>query len=205
MLPSLRKKPEAAASVVPAWHPNFRDFERLPDTKVIRTSFFINGLALLVAAAVGLIFGYQEYQRYTLSQQIDNWDRQIQSHQAAGNAAVANFRKFQAEEKKLKEVGAFLERKVAPSELLLRLGETLPPDIVLNYVDLRATGVTLRGVVRGTPGEASGKASAYVTKLQQDAKLGPAFESVVMTSMARQATTGELSIEIQLRLSRPKS
>ena len=50
MLSLLKKKPDAAAAnLTPAWHPNFRNFERLPDTKVVRTTFFINGGAIAVA------------------------------------------------------------------------------------------------------------------------------------------------------------
>ena len=48
----LKKKAEAAASQVPAWHPNFRNYQRLPDIKVVRTAFFINGFAALIAIAL---------------------------------------------------------------------------------------------------------------------------------------------------------
>ena len=29
---------------MPAWHPNFRNYEKLPDIKVVRTAFFVNGV-----------------------------------------------------------------------------------------------------------------------------------------------------------------
>ena len=37
----------------------------------------------------------------------------------------------------------------------------MPPNIVLKTIDLRADGVSLRGIVRGTSDEASGLAQAY--------------------------------------------
>ena len=47
MLSLLKKKPDAAAAnQTPAWHPNFRNFERLPDTQVVRPTFFVNGKPL---------------------------------------------------------------------------------------------------------------------------------------------------------------
>ena len=56
MLPFLKKKSEAsAAPAVPNWHPNFRNFEKLPDIKVVRTAFFVNGAAVSVALALGLV------------------------------------------------------------------------------------------------------------------------------------------------------
>ena len=49
MLSLLKKKSEAAAApTVPAWHPNFRNYEKLPDLKVVRTAFFVNGAAIFM-------------------------------------------------------------------------------------------------------------------------------------------------------------
>ena len=57
MPPLLKKKSDAAAvSLVPAWHPNFRNFEKLPDIKVVRTAFFVNGAALFLAVALLIYF-----------------------------------------------------------------------------------------------------------------------------------------------------
>lgn len=195
---SLRKKTEAPPSA-PAWHPNFRNYERLPDTKVVRTAFFINGLAVLAALAALLVFAFQEFKRHTLEGQIEDWEERIQADRAASAAAVADFTKFQAEEKKVREVATFVKRSIAPSDLLLRIAATLPEEIVLDHFDLRATGLTLRGSVRGNPGEASGLASAYVAALQADEVIGPRFESVVLTSLSRSAATGQLSLEIHLK------
>ena len=49
---TLTKKSDAALNVVPAWHPNLRNVENLPDTKVVRTAFFVNGFAMLVAVSL---------------------------------------------------------------------------------------------------------------------------------------------------------
>lgn len=204
MLSSLRKKTEAAAGPsTPAWHPNFRNYQRLPDMKVVRTSFFINGLAVSVAAAVLLMFAYQEYNRAALSSEVSEWERRIAEDKRGSTAAVADFKKFQAEEKKVEEVQAFIERKVGPSDLLIRLGQTLPPEIMIEYFDLRSTGATIRGTVRGTPDEASGTASKYIEQLQADPEIGPKFETISMTSLARSGQTGQLSLEVQLRLAAP--
>jgi hypothetical protein len=203
MLPSLNKKTEPATSVTPAWHPNFRNYERLPDTKVVRTAFFINGLAVFIAAVIILLFLYQEYNRSTVAREIADWEQQIAREREASAAAVADFKKFQAEEKKIQEVANFLERKVLPSAMLLRLAETLPPGFILEYFDLREMGVTLRAGVRGTPEEASGLASAYVAQLQADPEIGPKFASVTLTSLSRNPQASQLNLEVQLKLAPP--
>ena len=56
MLPLLKKKSDAdAAPAVPAWHPNFRNYQKLPDIKVVRTAFFVNGIAILLVVAISFL------------------------------------------------------------------------------------------------------------------------------------------------------
>jgi hypothetical protein len=98
-LPFLKKKSEAAsAPLVPAWHPNFRNYEKLPDIKVVRTAFFVNGAAITIALALLTYFGFQEWQLRNLQGQIADWQRQIDRDKAGSDRAVALYKKFQAEE-----------------------------------------------------------------------------------------------------------
>ena len=74
MLSLLKKKPEGAAGpVTPYWHHNFRNFERLPDTKVVRTAFFVNGAAIVVAAIMVSWVVLQEYKIHDLNGRIADW------------------------------------------------------------------------------------------------------------------------------------
>jgi len=101
MLSLPKKNPDkAAAASTPAWHPNFRNFAQLPDTKHVRTSFFVNGVAVVVAGIFLLLFVYQEYRLAESRQQLKNWEQQIERDRPNSAKAVALFKKFQDEEKK---------------------------------------------------------------------------------------------------------
>src|SRR5258707_603765 len=106
---SLLKKKSDAGSVpqVPAWHPNFRNYEKLPDIKVVRTAFFINGAAISVAVALLIYFGFQEWKLHQIQVQITDWQRQIDRDKKTSEQAIALFKKFQTEEAKINEVDAF--------------------------------------------------------------------------------------------------
>lgn len=199
MLPFLKKNNETAGPITPAWHPNFRDYERLPDTKVVRTAFFINGATCFIALALALVFAVQEFNLATLRGQAAEWDTQIAADKAASAQAVAKFKRFQEEEKKINEVDTFLQGRIVLSDFLLRLGETLPRNIAITTVDYRETGVTLRGIVRGAPELASGEASAYVEQLSQDQQIAPVFENMALTNLSRDPATGRLVIELFLK------
>jgi len=193
-----KKKSDSKSSKVPAWHLDFRNSDGLPDVKPIRTSFFINGIAAVLVAGIALYFANQELKLYNLRSDVAQLEQQIASDTGPSREAVAKFQKFRTEEKKLNEVVDFVDRRIDPSDFLLRLGEILPENIIVEVVDLREGIFTLGGTVSGTPDEASGYASGLVELLNGDEILGPLFEDASLTSLVRNPSTGLLNMEIRL-------
>src|SRR6185503_13815987 len=129
-MPSFRKKkPEAdAVSAMPPWHPNMRNLARLPDTKVVRTTFFVNGAFIFLAIGFLLWFAYQEYEIHNLDRQIAAWAAQIDRDKKDSDKFIALYKKFQDEQARISEVSAFVNSRPSVSVLLMRLGQTLPKD-----------------------------------------------------------------------------
>lgn len=201
MLPLLKKKSNAPAGpVVPAWHPNFRDYEKLPDVKVVRTAFFLNGAAIAIALALGIYFGKNEWQLHEVNSQIAEAEQQIERDKKKSDAAVALFRRYQGEAAKVTEVEAFAAARPVVSDILLHIARTLPPDVALDAVEVRPLGVSLRLTVRGSPELAAGRATAYLEQLRTDKEL-TAFdrEKFEFTNQARNTATGRLAVEFFLR------
>lgn len=203
MLPLLKKKSDAPTGpVVPAWHPNFRDYEKLPDVKVVRTAFFANGAAIVVLLALGIYFGINEWQLHVINAQVAEADAQIARDKKPSDQNVALFKKFQAEAAKVTEVDTFVASRPVMSDVLLRIAATLPADIALDAVEMRPAGVSLRLTVRGSPESAAGRATAYLEQLRGDKEL-TAFnrEKFEFTNQARNTSTGRLAVEFFLRFS----
>jgi hypothetical protein len=201
MLSLLKKKPDAdAANLTPAWHPNFRNFERLPDTKVVRTTFFVNGSAIAVALVLFIYTGNRELNLHAINTQIEEVEAQIVRDKPASDKAVSLFTKFVAEEAQLNEVDTFIKARPIVSDLLLRIGQTLPANVALDYFDMRENLLILRATVRGAPDMASGYASAYVEQLRVDPVLVLKIDDVVLKNLNRIPISGRLAIEIELKL-----
>jgi len=182
------------------WHPNFRDFTQLPDTKVVRTSFFVNGVTGLIACGLLVFFVYQEYTLSLLNKQVDEWTAKIQQQQKPSDQAIALYKQFQEEQRKLGEVSDFLASEKLPfTDFVLRLGEMLPKNIALTYIDYSAAGVTLRGIVKGEPDLASGIASAFEKQLRDDAEFGKKFATIGITNLTRDTLSGRITFEIAMR------
>lgn len=208
MLSSLKKPSDkSSVSTMPAWHPNFRNFERLPDTKVVRTTFFINGVAILIATTLAIYVAYREVELGTLRADTDSAQKVVDANKPASDQAVVLFKKFQEQEKKLLELQKFRSlSKLAFSDLLLELGASLPPAVILNSVDYRPAGVALRGRIKGSSEQGAGMADAYVSELGKNDYFSDLFESIKLTNIVRDPGSGEIVVQIDLQFrTSPKS
>jgi hypothetical protein len=134
-----------------------------------------------------------------LRRQVADVRAQCDRDKRGSDQAIALFKKFQGEEKKILEIDAFLKVRPLLSDLLLQLGQTLPKNIALSSVDERDNGLIMRGAVRGAPELASGEASNYVEQLRGDPGIKGLFDEITLTSISRNPGTGRLSIELFLK------
>lgn len=199
MLSLLQKGDQSQVPVVPTWHPNFRNLERLPDTKVVRTRFFVNFAAVAIATSLLLYFSYQEYRINNLSRQVADWQAQIDTNKKASDQAVALSQKFADEERKISELNNFRKQRLVLSQFLLQIGSTLPPELAMDTVDIHDAAVNLRGTASGSPDEASGRTSVYVEQLRQDKYFSAVFEEVTLNKLEREQPSGRLTFDLSLR------
>lgn len=200
---SLLKRKSDAAPALPAWHPNFRNYEKLPDVKVVRTAFFINGASIFLAVALLVYSGFREWQIRMIGSQIVDIQAQIDRDKGASDQAIALYKKFQAAEAKVIEVDTFVQSKPAVSALLIRLAQTLPKDVAFDAIDLRENGLTLRLSVRGDAAAASGHATAYLEQLRGDKELSQFDQFTFTSTPTRNPATGRMAVEFLLRLKPP--
>ena len=195
----IKPRAENAGPVVPPWHPDLRLVDRLPDTKVVRTAFFVNGAAILVAVLLALWALRDEWELHVLNTQIADTQKQIDRDKLPSAQAVALFGKFKNEEARIRDVSEFVNSRPAISGVILRLAETLPPKLALASLDFGNLGLTLRGIIRGAPDQASGDASAYLDQLKADKELAKTFDEMSLTGLSRNPTTNRLTVELFLR------
>jgi hypothetical protein len=203
----LKRKSDAEPVAAPRWHTNFRDFERLPDTKVVRTAFFINTAAVVVAVGMLLWVGFREYANFNIREQIKRAEADIQANSKQNAEATKLSRAFIDQTKKLDEVAAFIRAPISPFEFVRIISENLPKEILIDSIETRAineanaatpTPYTLRGKAAGSPDQASGAASQYVDLLRNQPRLAEVFESINLSKINRDASGSFLTFEISL-------
>ena len=202
---SLTKKSDAQPKGAPLWHSDFRNTTRLPDTKVVRTTFFVNAAAIGVTLALLMWTGYREYHIRTLDEQIAGAQLEIDNNIKQNKEALRLSQIFAAEEKKLVEAEDFLRAPISPSEFVDFIGQTLPAEISIEYVELRLGDprnriFMLRGQVAGTRDQASGSTSSYVDILRNHVRLGTVFDPITLEKLNPDGSTGLLAFEISLKI-----
>lgn len=205
MLTLLKKQsPETVDPAVKAWHPDFRNERRLPDTKIIRTSFLLNGVAFMVAALTLTWLCYKTYQLRELTNQIEDWQTQIDRDQKPSAAAVAAYKTFQNEAAQITKVEAFRNSRPIVSDLLLELGKSLPDYVAIDRFDLNSATLNIAGTVRGAPDQASGRAQAYVQSLKTNRYFSANFAEISLVNLNRNTQTGSLIVDISFKLKEGK-
>lgn len=205
----LSKKSDAEAAAAPLWHPNFRNYDRLPDTKAVRTALLVNLVAGTAAAIMLGWVGWREYEVFNMGQQQKEAEAIIERDSAKNNEALRLSKLFTDEEKKFRDVANFTTQAIRPSKFILQLGSILPKEIALNFIDLKLADPTnpacvLRGLVAGSRTDAAGTATSFVETLRAQKEFVPVFESIDLTNVAPDPRGGYLTFEIVMKLKNPK-
>ncbi len=189
----------------PAWRPDFRDVAALPDLKTVRTSFFLNMSATAIAVAVLLFTVHREWKAASLKRTLADVEARTAEAGPASKSAISEFVAFQAEQKKFEEAQKLISGNFRLSDFFLRLGDTLPPNIFLNRVELRSmsSGVMIGGSVNGLDIAANTAVSEYEKSLRADVQLVALFPEIVLTNVIRDQAAGRLVFEILFNFPKP--
>ncbi len=182
------------------WHPNFRVVETLPDTKVIRTSFVINFVAVVLVLATGTFLVTREQEAAQLQAQAAEWDARIRESTPKYVQATKLQQEFSEAEKRLKEIEAFVTADFTASVFLRRLAETWPRYFTLDSLEMYGQGVRLKGSIAGPSSKATDIATAYVSQLKSDSLFSAQMQSVMLNSITRDQEELRMYFEIEMKL-----
>lgn len=201
-----RKKAPPAS---PAWHPDFRDQTTLPDVKVVRTSFFINGISALILVGAAVYLVIQEVKRYALQGEVQALEERIEENRTRNEEVLKQHRAFQKEERYLNELTTHLDGSLELSEFLRALGDTLHPRMILStirYQDVSDRGrslgkeLLLNGSVRANPDAAATVVTDYLNVFQQDPVLATTVAEATPTSLVPTPEGDHMAFGIALKI-----
>ena len=189
---------KAASNQTIPWRPDFRNVEQLPDTKTVRTTFFVNVLAIGVAGTLALFVAHREWTASNLRTSLADVEARIASTTPGSEKAQAAYKLFKAEETKFTEAYALVKDPFRFPDFLIHLGTILPHGVSIQRIDHRGVGQTIliNSSVKGLDAAASDVASNFVKQLQTDPVLAVHFSAISLTNLGRNADAGSLNLEL---------
>ena len=129
------------------WRPDFREVHLLPDTKVIRTGFLINFVAISVALLVVTLYIFKEYSLQSLTSQVKELQSQVSAHTSDNRSILDANKRFKQSSSIMEEVIAF-DRQLLDFPLFIKeITLILPARVILSAIELKS--------VQGWDGEAN--------------------------------------------------
>ena len=193
---SLKKRQQSSGSY--DWRPNFRDYESLPDLRVVRTQFFLP--TLLVALAVGFAsyLASREYKAIYLRSEIDAIEAEINEHDVNHAAKVAENAEFMAFERGLDEISEFVDGQLVGSDFLLAVSSRIMEGMYLTRVEYASELVTIEGNLEVPAEEASRIVDGFMKALQEGEVVQGKLTDYKLTSLERVAATGLIRFRIEV-------
>lgn len=135
---TLRKRKNATQRL---WRPDFRDVQSLPDTKVIRTGFLLNFVAIALALGCMTFYGMQEYSLQTLIKSVQELEQQVASSTSQNRTILDTNKRFRQSAEVVAEAVAFDHQALQFHPFVSQLAEALQEGMVLSVIDLQSSTI----------------------------------------------------------------
>ncbi len=204
--------------VQPAWHPNFRNVDTLPDIKAIRTDFVVNYGIILLAAGLLVFFLKNEFSIMAVGRDINDFETKISENTGINNNNLKLSGEFGALSKELTELADFTNVPVKPSELLLGFTDIKPDEMLLQSISYATQTVKLEGrktapgklisircAVNGSPAAVTQLVTEFVETLQNLELIHDSVHKVELQSLVRDEAQGLFNCSIRIELVPPQN
>ena len=121
------------------WRPDFREAEKLPDTKVIRTGFLLNFIAIAVALLVVSLYAVREYSLQVTMQSVKELERRVTESTPENRLILDANKRFRQSAELVEEAVAFDRQPVAFDTFIEEVSRSLPKGIQLTQIELRSS------------------------------------------------------------------
>ena len=123
------------------WRPDFRDVQSLPDTKVIRTGFLLNFIAIALALGCMTLYSMREYSLQTLIQSVKGLESQVAASTSQNRSILDTNKRFRQSAEVVAEAVAFDHQALQFHPFVSELADALQQGMVLSVVDMQSTTV----------------------------------------------------------------
>lgn len=186
----------------PHWHVDCRLETELPEDNVVGKRFLINAVFGFGTLTLILFTGWLAYMDISLRGQIHDWDQRISDSQREVREIQQMQREYLAEAKKVDSAYALMKAPLFISDFIARLGQTLPPQMVIDSIESSNNSILVRGSIHATFETAGELFNGYLKRLPKEAEIGPFFDKISPSGFVR---TDENTVSFEITFQRKPS
>jgi hypothetical protein len=179
----------------PHWHFDCRLETELPEDNVVGKRFLINALCGSLALILILFAGWLAYMDINVRGQIRDWDQRISDSRRDVAEIQRMQRDYLIEAKKVDSAYALMKAPLFISDFISRLGQTLPPQMVIDSIESSNNSILVRGSIHATFETAGELFNGYLKRLPTETEIGPFFDKITPSGFVR-ADESTVSFEI---------
>lgn len=117
-----------------SWHADFRLLERLPDTKVVRTSFLVNVVFCGICGLIALVVGYRELTTMSLKSEMRRANADREDRMKANDALLESINRFRVHANSVDDLNRFYEAPFDVIELMVSLSNLRNPEVAFDSI-----------------------------------------------------------------------
>lgn len=193
---SLKKK--SAETRLYNWRPNFRDYEALPDIRVVRAKFFVPALFITLAVVFLSYIIFSEYKAMNLQDSIDLIQTEIDTDEARHAETVKLNGEFMKLVRSVDEMVAFEAEQLIGSDFLLAISSKLLEGMYLSRIEYERDLVVIIGNLNVPAEEASRIVDEYLQSLKDEDILEGKLTVYKLTSLERDSNSGTIKFRIEI-------
>jgi hypothetical protein len=179
----------------PHWHIDCRLETELPEDNVVGKRFLVNALFGSSALTLVLFAGWLAYLVINFRGQIHDWDQRISDSKRDVGEIQRMQRDYLIEARKVDSAYALMKAPLFISDFIARLGQILPPQMVIDSIESSNNAILVRGSIHATFETAGELFNGYLKRLPTEAEIGPFFEKISPSGFVR-ADESTVSFEI---------
>ena len=195
------------------WRPDFRDVQSLPDTKVIRTGFLLNFVAIALTLILLSVFLVREYSLRSMKENVAALEIQVADSTAQNRSILDANKRFKESATVIEEVIDFDRQTLEMTKLIKELAGVIPEGMILSLGEMRYEAkiigkkeippfvVNFKGRVEGTD---TATPSQIINQFQEAILAVPELEakevSTDLTNFNRNNEFGYFDFTLQLKI-----
>ncbi|MEM9026230.1 MAG: hypothetical protein AAGB06_04775, partial [Verrucomicrobiota bacterium] len=118
------------------WHPDFRIESELPDIKIIRTDFIINGIAGFIALLMLVMVVSREFSLRSKHAILEDLVSEVADLERGNSKNLNDSTTFKAVAPLLTDLEKFYLSPIDPVEIVVEVAKILPEGVLLERIDL---------------------------------------------------------------------